>query len=451
MSDIKKHTLGEDTVCVVGLGYVGLTLAVTFAEEGAIVFGIDSNEAIIDALMIGMPHFYEPGLEEKLEANKDRLTFSTAISDASRATAFVISVGSNVDENGNPDYSHVERSSRDIGGVLKPGDLVILRSTVTVGTTRNRVIPILEKTSGLIAGKDFFVAFAPERTIEGKALEELRTLPQVVAGLTPKCRNMAEKLFARFAKHIVPVDTLEEGEMIKLVSNAYRDLSFAFANSLALISSVHNVNVNTVIDAANEGYARNRIPLPSPGVGGYCLTKDPLLLAHGAEQHSDAGDLLKQGRAVNKRMTAHVADIVHAFMTESDTGIEPHIVVVGLAFKGNPKTSDVRFSPSEALIRDLRARGYAHISGYDPHVSPDVFDGWQIGRIENAEAIAGSGDIVIFMHRHEDYGDHAKLLFGNGSSRTTKLVLDPWGMFNNARDAIVREGLAYANMGYRSF
>lgn len=446
-----EQTRREDIVCVVGLGYVGLTLAVTFAEEGATVFGIDSNEAIIDALESGMPHFYEPGLEEKIAAHAGRLTFSTSIADAKTATAFVISVGSNVDEAGKPDYSHVERSSKDIGGVLKAGDIVILRSTVTVGTTRNRVIPILEKTAGLTAGKDFHVAFAPERTIEGKALEELRTLPQVVAGLTPECRSIAEKLFARFAKHIVPVDTLEEGEMIKLISNAYRDLTFAFANSLALISSVHNVNVNTVIEAANEGYARNRIPLPSPGVGGYCLTKDPLLLTHETEKYEDAGGLLKQGRVVNKLMTGHVADIVHAFVKQSDHTDEPHIVVVGLAFKGSPSTSDVRFSPSEALVRDLRERGYAHISGYDPHVSPDVFEGWQIGRIKDIDEVTKSGDIVIFMHRHENYFDHNKLIFGKDRPRVVKLALDPWGMYNKSREDILNEGIAYANLGYRSF
>ncbi len=451
MAHTNQQIWAEGIVCVVGLGYVGLTLAVTFAEEGATVFGIDSNEAIIDALESGMPHFFEPGLEEKIAAHAGRLTFSTSILDAAKATAFVISVGSNVDEKGNPDYSHVEQSSKDIGGVLKAGDIVILRSTVTVGTTRNRVIPILEKTSGLKAEKDFHVAFAPERTIEGKALEELRTLPQVVAGLTPECRNVAEKLFARFAKHIVLVDTLEEGEMIKLISNAYRDLTFAFANSLALISSVHNVNVNTVIEAANEGYARNRIPLPSPGVGGYCLTKDPLLLTHGTEKHEDAGELLRQGRTVNKLMTSHVANIVHEFVKQSGKNIEPHIVVVGLAFKGSPSTSDVRFSPSEALIRDLRGLGYENISGYDAHVAPEVFEAWQIGRIGHIDEIAKSGDIVIFMHRHENYFDHDKLIFGKDRSTIVKLALDPWGMYNKLREDIIAEGIAYANLGYRSF
>ena len=278
---MKSNNIAEftDTVVVLGLGYVGLTLGTVFAEEGAHVIGVDINETVIDMLSNGIPHFYEPGLEEKLFACTERLEFRTTIPPLIAPATYVISVGSNISKHGEPDYSHIERASEHISKALKQGDMVILRSTVPIGTTRNRVIPILEKHSHLKAGNDFFVAFAPERTIEGKALEELRTLPQMIGGYSLACRQKAEQFFSKISQHIVLLDTLEEAELAKLISNAYRDLSFAFANSIALIASEHNINISTVINAANDGYKRNNIPLPSPGVGGYCLSKDPQLLA----------------------------------------------------------------------------------------------------------------------------------------------------------------------------
>jgi UDP-N-acetyl-D-mannosaminuronic acid dehydrogenase len=445
-----KKAETEDKVAVIGLGYVGLTLATVFAEEGAQVIGVDANEMIIDALQAGMPHFYEPELEDKLAENASRLTFVTSVCDAHDANAFIIAVGSSVDTNGKPDYSQVDRAAKEIGGVLKKGDIVILRSTVTIGTTRTRVVPILEENSHLIAGKDFFVSFAPERTIEGRALEELHTLPQVIAGLTPSCRDEAARLFSRFASHIVLAYTLEEAEMVKLVSNAYRDLTFGFANAVALIASEHNVNVNTMIRAANEGYERNRIPLPSPGVGGYCLTKDPLLLAEGATKHITAGNFLRQGRAVNAKMEEHVADIVSSFAKKFPSKELPSIVIVGLAFKGNPSTSDVRFSPSQQVILALRARGFSKISGFDPRVSPDVFDGWKIGRVDDIKDVASHGEVIILMHMHDDYRDQGVFLHTQTLPHA-QFVLDPWGMYNEGRGAIIAKGIAYANLGFRSF
>ncbi len=447
---MKTHKKSEftDTVVVLGLGYVGLTLGTVFAEEGARVIGVDINETVIDMLSNGIPHFYEPGLEEKLLACTDRLEFRTSIPEGVSSATYVISVGSNITPQGKPDYSHIESASQHIGKVLKQGDLVILRSTVPIGTTRDRVVPILEQLSGLKVGDSFSVAFAPERTIEGKALEELRTLPQMIGGYSPACRQKAEQFFSRISQHIVLLDTLEEAELAKLISNAYRDLSFAFANSIALIASEHNINISTVISAANDGYKRNNIPLPSPGVGGYCLSKDPQLLAYGAKAHTQAGDLFRAGRVVNDLMPSHVADIVDAMHRKSGNADKPHIVVAGLAFKGRPATSDVRSSPSHDVIELLQSRGYESISGYDPHVAPDVFDEWKIGRIEELHEVPENGDIVILMHRNARYENIDLALSWKG--KPDKALIDPWGMYNYRREMIEGEGIAYANLGYSS-
>ena len=447
---MEKLSKKEDTqtVAVIGLGYVGLTLATIFAEVGKKVVGVDQNETIVDMLSNGIAHFYEPGLEEKMLAFKDRLVFRTGIPQENSLCVYIISVGSNLSEMGEPDYSHIDTASIDIADKLKKGDLVILRSTVPIGTTRSRVIPNLEKYSGLIAGKDFFVAFAPERTIEGKALEELRTLPQLIGGYTKACRDKTEQLFSEISQHIVLFDTLEEAELSKLISNSYRDFSFAFANSIALIASEHNINIHTVISGANDGYKRNNIPLPSPGVGGYCLTKDPQLLAYGAKKYQLARDLIYAGRAVNALMPTHVADMIDEFTREVYKGEIPHIIIAGLAFKGAPATSDVRHSPSYELIELLQSRGYGKISGYDPHVSPDVFKDWRIGRIEELHEVPENGDIVILMHRSAHYEN---INFATAwAQQKNKLLVDPWGMYNHERAMMSAEDIVYANLSYNS-
>ncbi len=453
MSKSSQNKEKKTPVYVLGLGYVGLTLSVVFAEEGFDVYGVDKNERVTKKLKEGIPHFYEPELEERMIAQKDRLHFSQDLRKISDPAVYVVAVGSSVDEFGVPDYAHIEDATNDIGNILKKGDLVILRSTVTIGTTRRRVIPVLERSSNLTAGKDFFVAFAPERTIEGKALEELRTLPQMIAGYTRTCRDHAEGFFANISERIILLETLEEAELGKLVSNSYRDLSFAFSNAIALIASEHNINVHRVISSANEGYPRNNIPLPSPGVGGYCLTKDPLLLAYGAQKYTEASNLLKEGRIVNQKMVLHVSEIVRDYINKFSAHTSPHVVIIGLAFKGSPVTSDVRFSPSQFLVDFLKKQHIQKISAYDPHVSSEVFTEWGIGKIEDINQISQVADIVIFMHRNNIYREYIDTFFRDSKSEIrTTLVLDPWGMYNQIDGSGFANGqIKYANLGYRSF
>lgn len=444
-----KKQNSADSVCVIGLGYVGLTLATVFAEEGNTVIGVDYNEKIIKMLEEGVPHFYEPGLKEKLAQNKEHLKFSKDLSEASSCNIYIIAVGTNITENNKLDYTHVNLASKAISKILKKGDLVLLRSTVMIGTTRNKVIPILEKGSKIKAGKDFFVAFAPERTVEGKALEELRTLPQVIGGFTKECANRAEKLFSTISPHIVIAETLEESELTKLISNAYRDLTFAFANSLALIAYGNNVNINSAIAAANDGYERNRIPLPSPGVGGYCLTKDPYLLAESSVKYKQAGKILKEGRVVNAAMPAHVVNVVDLYEKTNKFKQHKSVAVIGLAFKGNPPTSDVRYSPSEDVIKELKKRGYKKIYAYDPNVDSEVFKNWKIEKCSSLEDAIEHGDTVILMHNNQQYKNLNFSAISDGSSK--KLILDPWGLYNYDRSIILNHGLDYANLSYCSF
>src|SRR3989338_148736 len=264
-SDIRLKKVG-----VVVLGYVGLTLGLTLADLGFEVRGFDINEKVQKLVAAKKAPFFELGLPELLAEHVGK-RFKIASSFADElCDVYFIAVGTTLGTNNRPDLSALQAVAKSIGGVLKQGDLVVLRSTVPIGTTRGPVTAMLEKTSGLTAGEDFFIAFAPERTVEGKALEELRTLPQVIGGVNRMSANLASDIFNLMTHTIHIVDSLGEAEVVKLINNTYRDVTFAFANEVSLICQGWGIDTNTVVNAANAGYPRSSVPKPSPGVGGSC-------------------------------------------------------------------------------------------------------------------------------------------------------------------------------------
>ena len=208
-----KNTIEKDnTVCVLGLGYVGLTLATVLSDVGFVIFGVDKNKQVVDSLKIGKSHFYEKGLEEllsKILINDTPPIFDYKIN-SQKASIYIITVGTPIIKSTNePNLDYVINASVDIGKILKKGDLVILRST-----TRNIVLPILEKTSGLKINTDFDLAFCPERTVEGKALTELKELPQIIGGFNERSIQRASDFFNKFTNEVINVGELESAEMI---------------------------------------------------------------------------------------------------------------------------------------------------------------------------------------------------------------------------------------------
>jgi nucleotide sugar dehydrogenase len=443
------NNLTEDyQLVVIGLGYVGLTLAGVYAQAGFKTLGVDINQDIINNLKKGQPHFHENGLPDLLEATKDQLSFSTKISkaDDKKNTIFVIAVGTSLDTAGNADYSQIDQSSSDIAEVITKDDVVILRSTVVVGTTKKRVISKIEEISKLKEGEDFYVGFAPERTVEGKAIQELRTLPQVIASASKQGVNLIRDFFEKVSEEVIVVDSIESAEMVKLISNAYRDLTFSFANSVALAAYEHNVDVADLIQAANHGYERNRIPLPSPGVGGYCLTKDPYLFAFSSPSVPDLLNLMSVGRKINDSMPAHIINIASEFAQANELS-SPRITIVGLAFKSNPITSDIRFSPSLDVVRLLKEKGYTNVSGYDQYVSDEVFSDNQISRVTDLSAVGTESDIVIFMHGGDRYRSENFVKSMKETSREV-LLLDTWSVYR--KDFTSDDKITYMNLSYNS-
>ena len=289
-SDVRFKQIG-----VVGLGYVGLTLALTLADLGFKIRGFDSSSAVRKSLSKGKPHFFEDGLKELLKDHFNKnFRLVKNFSGVNNCDVYFVAVGTPLDKNNKPDLKYLKNAAEKLGKVLKRDDAIILRSTVPVGTTRNFIVPILEKESGLKAGEEFFVAFAPERTIEGKALEELRNLPQVIGGLNQSSADLAANIFRHLTHSTVLVDSLEEAEIVKLINNSYRDVTFSFANEVSLICHRFGIDTHRVIEAANRGYERSNVPLPSPGVGGACLEKDPFIFI-------ESGTAFNKARPPSKR------------------------------------------------------------------------------------------------------------------------------------------------------
>ena len=232
----------------------------------------------MEQLLAGEPHILEPGLKDMLNVNQDRkqITFTSQLGE-DHHSVYIIAVSTPLNEDNLPSLDSLNDVIHFIASRLRRGDQIMLRSTVPVGTTREVVIPLLENMSALKAGEDFHVTFAPERTVEGRAMHELQRLPQIIGAYSPSCMRHSSEFWSSMTPSIVRTASLEASEIVKLANNTFRDLSFAFANEIALLADQYNVDAFEVIRAANDGYPRNPIPTPSPGVGGYCLTKDPLI------------------------------------------------------------------------------------------------------------------------------------------------------------------------------
>lgn len=431
-------------VAVLGLGFVGLTLAVVLADAGFQVLGIEAQKPVVEMLKKSTPHFYEAGLANQLRAHVGRnLEIENSLIDSS-CDVYIVSVGTPIDENHQPIMGFVEEACRAIGRVLKAGDTIMLRSTVPVGTTRKVCLPILEQVSGLVAGRDFSLVFAPERTVAGKALKELRALPQIIGALDSQGAEVAAALYREITSTIVILDSIEEAEMVKLVNNTFRDTIFAFSNEVALVCDSYNLDAIKVIAAANEGYPRDPVPLPSPGVGGVCLKKDPYLLQVSAEANNIETIILGRSRVVNEYMPMHVYQKFSRFCAKSGLKLsEAQVFMVGFAFKGWPETSDMRDSPTLELLNLLHQAG-VNVRGFDPVVLPEHLD--KLDGVKSASLEEGFKDVdaVFVMNNHPSYEDW-NLLSLLDTMKKPGLFVDGWSMFR--MDEIARvEGISYSSV-----
>lgn len=455
---IETHQLWEQKVAthrhlvVVGLGYVGLTMALALADVGYTVTGIDVDPKKLDMLRNGVSYVHEVGLEELLRETIGR-NFKVSDTIPDDGDVFIISVGTPVIDNpitGKPEpiLDYLRHAVNAIAGKLKQSSLVILRSTVPIGTCRTVVKEQLEEQSGLRCGMDFHLAFAPERTAEGKALKELRELPQLIGGFDSDSTEATVALFKELTSTIIRVDSLEAAEMAKLINNSFRDYVFAYSNQVAQIAGFYNINVNDVIRAANEGYPRDKVPFPSPGVGGPCLTKDPYIFASVAEKLDVNGDSFQHSRRINLSMHGHVKNqLLTLLKMAGKNPSEAKVLVCGLAFKGHPETGDLRNSTSIEILNLLRS-DIGQIWGYDPVATPEEIREFDINPVELPDGFAGM-DAVVFLNNHRSF-EKIDVFSMTRSMAERPVIYDGWGLFRHDEILHTRPCLFSGLSFYRS-
>jgi UDP-N-acetyl-D-mannosaminuronic acid dehydrogenase len=437
--DIKQRK-----VTVIGLGYVGLTIAVTLTDVGFAVVGFDVNEDLVGTLRKREAPFYEKNLQKYLDFHAGRnLTFTATLEDA-RASVYIITVGTPLLRPAmQPNVAYLQRAAAEVGDVLEPGDLVVLRSTIPVGCSREEVIPVLEARSGLTVGRDVLLAYAPERTAEGLALQELRTNPQIIGGYDEKSTELTARLFNCITRTVIDVGSLEAAELSKLLDNAYRDHKFAFINQMTALTEKLGLDLCEVIDAVNFGYGRNGIPKPSPGVGGPCLSKDPYILGSVFTRHGLDPTLLLDSRRVNESIPAHLVARLRALLHRTGKDIEKaRIALIGFAFKGDPETSDLRDSTSLWFLDRLPSK--ANVLGYDPVVRPEEIATLGIVPATVRECFTDA-DAVVILNNHHSYQDLHIFDLLKLMNRPA-VFIDSWHVFNPI-DIKRVEGILYAGVG----
>ena len=424
----------DRNICVIGLGFVGLPLAATFADLGFTVTGVDKAPHILESLKNGKAHFAEEGLQELLDKTLGKNLTVADRFETGAHDVYIIAVGTPVnEETKKPIMEYVEQASAEIGKALKKGDLVVMRSTVPVGTTRDVVIPHCEKESGLKAGEDFDVVFAPERLVAGKAIAELKELPQIIGGLTgTRDVERSETLFKKMTPKIVITENIEAAEMGKLIDNTYRDFHFAYANQMALLCEKLGIDAPRLIKDVNRDYKRNRIPTPSPGVGGICLMKDPYLMM-------SIGDvpLTETARGLNEDMPKHVA--ARVLKTNPST-----VFILGFAFKGKPETSDTRVAPTTDVVQELQKSG-CRVLGYDPVVPHEKLQELSVTPATIEEGFA-EANAVIIMTNHTAFESMDISSLAN-SMKKPAVLYDGWHLFDpeTLRDV---SGVTYIGTGF---
>ena len=416
-------------VGIVGLGYVGLTLATVLAEAGNSVIGVEKRSDLVAMTNEGTPHFTEAGLPNALSGvvRSKKLVAAQAFDDTFTCDTYIITVGTPLAPDGVARVDMIETAAREIAANMRDGALVILRSTVKIGITRDVVSPILAAS-----GKQFDIAMCPERTLEGKALQELRELPQIVGADDQAVADRAAAVFRKLTNSIVLVSSIETAEILKLVSNTYRDVQFAFANEVARVCDAFGVSAHEVISAGKLGYNRTNIPLPGL-VGGPCLEKDPHILMESASTRGISLEITEAARLVNERQPEETVDFISGEIERRGWTGPLKINVLGMAFKGQPETSDLRGSMSIKVLDALKkAHPAAEIGIYDPVTPEEVL----AGEFPDERTFARFGDAVSGASVVVIGNNHPSL--GTISPRTIKefmapdgFVFDYWNHFSH--------------------
>jgi UDP-N-acetyl-D-glucosamine dehydrogenase len=380
-------------VGVIGMGYVGLPLAVAFAEAGRDVVAFDVDASKVSALRDGRSYI-EDVSDEALAAAAPRITATGDSSALAGCEALLICVPTPLTVNREPDLGPLLNASHVLAEVLQPGQLVVLESTTYPGTTRDRLAPILAE-SGLAPGTDFNLAFSPERVDPGRTDFTMRTTPKVVGGLTEACGDRAAALYGEVCDTVVRVSTPEAAELTKLLENIFRSVNIALVNELAMLCDRMGIDIWEVVDAAStKPYGFMRFE-PGPGMGGHCLPVDPFYLSWRAREFDMATEFIELAGKINQQMPYHCVSKLERMLNEAGKPVRGAVVsVLGVAYK--PGVGDVRESPALKILTLLAALG-ADLRYHDPYV-PRLPE-HELSSTPLDEALDGA-DVVVIVTAH---------------------------------------------------
>ena len=399
----KKAKIG-----IVGMGYVGVPLGIEFAERGLEVVGFDTDAEKIKNINSGKQIMKHISSKKMTKFVKKGCKATSDFEELKHTDCILMCVPTPLDTYEQPDMSYVKSATKTISKNLRKGQLVILESTTYPGTTKEIIKPILEE-SGLVAGKDFFLAYSPEREDPGNKDFSVSKIPKVIGGLTDKCLSVADTLYSQIISETVKVSSPETAEATKLMENIFRAVNIAMVNELKLVFERMNINIWEVIEAANSKPFGFMPFYPGPGMGGHCIPIDPFYLSWKAKEFNTEAKFIELAGEVNRKMTENVAHRIGKALNDHSKSIrKSNILMLGLAYKKD--IDDMRESPALKIAKLLKFKG-ANISYHDPNIN----DAKELKFVELNKESLGKADAVVITtdHSNVDYemvGKYARLI-----------------------------------------
>lgn len=414
-------------IAVIGLGYVGLPLAVEFGKQLPVV-GFDINQRRIDELNAGTDRTLEVSDEELTTA--EHLSYSTDPAELANCTVFIVTTPTPIDEHKRPDLSPLLSATRTVAAALKPGDVVIYESTVYPGATEEDCVPILEEISGLTFNEDFFAGYSPERINPGDKEHRVSTIVKVTSGSTPEAADFVDELYRRIitaGTHKAP--TIKVAEAAKVIENTQRDVNIALMNELAILFGKLGIDTQDVLAAAGTKWNFLRF---TPGlVGGHCIGVDPYYLTHKAQQVGHHPEMILAGRRINDSMGPYVASQMVKAMSKAGISINgARVLVLGLTFKEN--TPDLRNTRVIDVVQELEGYGI-DVDVHDPWADPaEATFAYGINLVDEPESEAYDGVVLAVAHDQYRESEHAT----QGFMRPNAVVYDLKGLYSEKSQAI---------------
>jgi UDP-N-acetyl-D-glucosamine dehydrogenase len=402
-------------VSVIGLGYVGLSLAVELAKAGLTVRGIDLDLERVTLMNRGESYLVDVPTEALAPLVADgRLTASTGFEEAANADALIICVPTPLRKSKEPDISYILSAVESLLPHLRPGQLMVLESTTYPGTTEEVVQPRLE-ANGLVIGRDFFLAFSPERVDPGNKRFTTANIPKVVGGVTPACTRLAAALYQRVTSKVFEVSSPRVAETAKLLENTFRSVNIALANELAFACRKIGVDPWEVIDAAATKPFGFMPFYPGPGIGGHCIPVDPLYLSWKVRLTGYEAQFIALADQVNRAMPEHVVSLVGDALNDRGRALRgSSVLVMGVTYKAD--VNDIRESPSLEIIEMLERKG-AHVSYADPFTPQLAVNGLKLSAVEPTPETVAAADCVLILTNHSSFD-------GAAIAASARLVVD---------------------------